>query len=187
MITGGLDLGAGSVKGALMEDGRRVLARSILPTRGNLVEAAHQVLDQLAEEANISPGDVEYLCTTGFGRYMLPERQLQVSDFTSSARGALYLFPGTRHVVDIGTQSSRTMAIGPSGKVLKFKMNEKCAGRRRALRRAELEVPSGPARPDGAHVARLRPPEAHLERLRGPRGDGDHQQHRRRGPAARTS
>jgi len=157
VITGGLDLGAGAVKGVLMEDGRQVLARSILPTRGNLVQTAHQVLDRLGEEANISPGDVEYLCTTGFGRYVLPERNLQVSDFTSSARGAIYLFPGTRHVVDIGTQSSRTMAIGPSGKVLKFKMNEKCAaGAGRFVERSSkyLQVPldqMGPMSLSSAH------------------------------------
>jgi predicted CoA-substrate-specific enzyme activase len=127
MITAGLDLGSGSVKGVLMEDGRRVLASGFLPTRGAPLESARQVLESLGEAANIAPGEVEYLCTTGFGRYALPERNLQVSDFTSSARGALHLFPATRHVLDVGTQSSRAMAIGPTGKVVKFKMNEKCA------------------------------------------------------------
>jgi (R)-2-hydroxyacyl-CoA dehydratese activating ATPase len=127
MITGGLDLGAGVIKGALLEDGKRVLATAASPSRGNPVPAARQVLERLGEEANIAPGDVEYLCTTGFGRYAIPERNLQVSDFTSSARGAVFLFPKTRLVVDVGTQASRTMAISETGKVLKFKMNEKCA------------------------------------------------------------
>lgn len=127
MITAGLDLGSGSVKGVLLEDGTRVLASEFVPTRGSPLDAAHQVLERLGESANIAPGDVEYLCTTGFGRYVVPERNLQVSDFTSSARGALFLFPRTRHVLDVGTQSSRAMAISETGKVLKFKMNEKCA------------------------------------------------------------
>ena len=30
-------------------------------------------------------------------------------------------------VVDVGTQASRTMSVSETGKVLKFKMNEKCA------------------------------------------------------------
>jgi (R)-2-hydroxyacyl-CoA dehydratese activating ATPase len=157
VITAGLDLGAGSVKGAVLEDGRTILARAMLPTRGNPVLTARQVLDELGEAANISPSDVEYLCTTGSGRYAVVERNLQVSDFTSSARGALYLFPGTRHVVDIGTQSSRTMAIGPTGKVLKFKMNEKCAaGAGRFVERSSkyLQVPldqMGPMSLGSAH------------------------------------
>lgn len=144
MITAGLDLGAGSVKGVLMEDGRRLMTSAILPTRGNPVAVTRQLLEELGEAANISPGEVDYLCTTGFGRYSVPERNLQVSDFTSSARGALFLFPSTRHVVDIGTQSSRTMAVSATGKVLKFKMNEKCAaGAGRFVERSSkyLQVP----------------------------------------------
>ena len=144
MITAGLDLGSGSVKGVLLEEGERVLAREFVPTRGSPVEAARQVLERLGESANIAPADVEYLCTTGFGRYSIPERNLQVSDFTSSARGALFLFPGTRHVLDVGTQSSRAMSVGATGKVLKFKMNEKCAaGAGRFVERCSkyLQVP----------------------------------------------
>jgi (R)-2-hydroxyacyl-CoA dehydratese activating ATPase len=127
VITGGLDLGAGTVKGVLLEDGRRILATASLPSRGIPVQAARRVVDVLGETANIAPAEVDYLCTTGFGRYTIPERNLQVSDFTSSARGAVFLFPKTRLVVDVGTQASRTMSITETGKVLKFKMNEKCA------------------------------------------------------------
>jgi (R)-2-hydroxyacyl-CoA dehydratese activating ATPase len=127
VITGGLDLGAGTVKGVLLEDGRRILAAASLPARGNPVQVARRVVDELGETANIAPDEIDYLCTTGFGRYTIPERNLQVSDFTSSARGAVFLFPKTRLVVDVGTQASRTMSISESGKVLKFKMNEKCA------------------------------------------------------------
>lgn len=144
MITCGLDLGAGTIKGALMEDGRRILATSAAPSRGAVVPTARNVLQELGESANIAPGDVEYLCTTGFGRYVIPERTLQVSDFTSSARGAIFLFPRTRLVVDVGTQASRTMSISPTGKVLKFKMNEKCAaGAGRFIERCSkyLQVP----------------------------------------------
>ena len=127
MITCGLDLGAGVIKGVLLEDGRRVLANSSLPSRGNPVSAANRLMDELGEIANIAPAEVDYLCTTGFGRYSIPERNLQVSDITSSARGANFLFPRTRLVVDVGTQASRTMSVSDTGKVLKFKMNEKCA------------------------------------------------------------
>ena len=144
MITGGLDLGAGAVKGVLLEDGRRILATASLPARGVPVQVARRVVDELGEVANIAPAEVDYLCTTGFGRYTIPERNLQVSDFTSSARGAVFLFPKTRLVVDVGAQASRTMSISETGKVLKFKMNEKCAaGAGRFVERCSkyLQVP----------------------------------------------
>lgn len=127
MITAGIDIGTGTTKAVLLEDGRRVLQSAMVPTRGNPVSAARSVLEQVAESENLVPGEIEYLCTTGFGRYALPERQLQVSDITSSAKGAVFLWPATRHVVDVGGQSSRAIAVTETGRVAKFKMNEKCA------------------------------------------------------------
>ena len=127
MITAGLDLGAGTTKGVLAEDGARILARASIPTRGNPAESGRRALEKMVEETNLLPDEVDYLCTTGSARYTYPDRNLQVSDITASARGAVFLFPSTRHVVDIGSQSTRTMSISDTGRVLKFKMNEKCA------------------------------------------------------------
>ncbi len=127
MITCGLDLGSGTTKGVLLEDGQRILASAFAPTRGAPVERGRQILELMAEEANILPGDVEYLCTTGAARYAFLDRNLQVSDITASGRGAVFLAPGTRHVVDIGSQSSRAMSVSETGRVIRFKMNEKCA------------------------------------------------------------
>ncbi len=127
MITAGLDLGAGTTKGLLLEDGHRILSSAMVPTRGNSAESGRRVLEVMVEESNLLPDEVDYLCTTGSARYTFPDRNLQVSDITASARGAVFLFPGTRHVVDIGSQSSRTMSVTETGRVLRFKMNEKCA------------------------------------------------------------
>jgi (R)-2-hydroxyacyl-CoA dehydratese activating ATPase len=127
MITAGLDIGSGTTKGVLLEDGRRTLRSALEPTRGQPAAAGRRVLERLVEEENLLPGDVDYVCTTGFGRYAYPDRQLQVSDITSSARGAVALFPRTRLVVDVGAQSSRAIAVTETGRVAKFKMNEKCA------------------------------------------------------------
>jgi (R)-2-hydroxyacyl-CoA dehydratese activating ATPase len=144
MITLGIDVGSGNTKGALLEDGHTLLATALLPSRGNPGQSAQQITQMLAEQQNLLPGDLDYVCTTGFGRYMVAERQLQVSDITSSGRGAVFLFPATRHVVDVGAQSSRAMSVTSTGKVLKFKMNEKCAaGAGRFVERCSkyLQVP----------------------------------------------
>jgi predicted CoA-substrate-specific enzyme activase len=46
---------------------------------------------------------------------------------TSVARGAAFLFPGTRCVLDIGAQSSRAIKLREGGRVKEFKTNDKCA------------------------------------------------------------
>lgn len=127
MITAGIDMGSGSTKVVLLDDGRRILRSLMIPSRGHPAGAAREVLERAVEEANLLPGEVEYVCTTGFGRYAYPDRQLQVSDITSSAKGAVFLFPATRHVVDVGSQSSRAISVTETGRVAKFKLNEKCA------------------------------------------------------------
>ena len=144
MITCGLDIGTGSTKGVLLEDGRRVIASASLPTRGNPNGVARQVMEQLGEEANLMANEIDYVCSTGFGRYGFAERHLQVSDITSSARGAVFLYPGTHLVVDVGAQSSRAIGTTETGRVTKFKMNEKCAaGAGRFVERCSkyLQVP----------------------------------------------
>ena len=68
MITAGLDIGSGSTKGVLLEDGRRRLQSVLLPTRGNPTAAAREALQALAEAENLLPDEIGYVCTTGFGR-----------------------------------------------------------------------------------------------------------------------
>lgn len=127
MITCGIDVGAGTTKGALLEDGKRLLALAATPTKGDLNGAALRVRAELEGQANVVPGEVDYVCTTGFGRYSVEDRQLQVSDITSSARGAHFLRPGVHHVIDIGCQATRSIAVDERGRVKKFRMNQKCA------------------------------------------------------------
>jgi len=50
-----------------------------------------------------------------------------VTEITCHARGAHWLRPDVRTVIDIGGQDSKGIAVSPQGKVLDFVMNDKCA------------------------------------------------------------
>ncbi|HSF48177.1 MAG TPA: acyl-CoA dehydratase activase, partial [Burkholderiales bacterium] len=69
----------------------------------------------------------DYIATTGFGRYNVPFRDIQITDITCVGRGAVFLFPKTRSVLDIGAQSTRALRIIETGKVREFRTNDKCA------------------------------------------------------------
>lgn len=126
-ITAGLDIGAGSVKGILFEDGETILGHGLKKTTSKPIFAAESVLEPLLVDQGLKKSDIDYLTTTGFSRYLYPDRDLQLSDITANARGAVFLFPQTKTIIDIGTQSSRAISILESGKVKKFKFTEKCA------------------------------------------------------------
>jgi len=67
------------------------------------------------------------VATTGFGRYSISFRDIQVTEITSAARGVHQLFPESECVLDIGGQSTRAVRLRDAGKVKAFKTNDKCA------------------------------------------------------------
>jgi predicted CoA-substrate-specific enzyme activase len=73
------------------------------------------------------PTDVSYIAATGFGRYGISFRDIQITEITSGARGAYFLHPEPALLLDIGSQSTRAIALRDAGKVRSFKTNDKCA------------------------------------------------------------
>ena len=96
-------------------------------TGHNLAASSEKVLADACVSAGIAGTDVFYVASTGFGRYQVPMRQIQITDISCHATGAKYLFPNTNAVLDVGAQNAKAMHIGDDGRVKKFKMNDKCA------------------------------------------------------------
>ncbi len=126
-ITAGIDIGAGTTKAVLMDEEVRVLGQTSLRTGPMLEKAATQAFDGVLEKASLGRKDVAYVSTTGYGRYAYPPRDVQITEITCHARGARLMFPATRCVLDIGAQSTRAMRVDENGRVIKFRMNDRCA------------------------------------------------------------
>ncbi|OGA27936.1 MAG: benzoyl-CoA reductase subunit D [Betaproteobacteria bacterium RIFCSPLOWO2_02_FULL_65_24] len=129
-ITVGIDIGSGVVKTALFktEGGRSEwLARRVerIRRRDNL-QLAKAGYDEVIEEAGLKPADVDYVATTGEGENV----KFATGHFysmTTHARGAIFLNPEARGVVDIGALNGRAIYIDERGKVLAYKMTSQCA------------------------------------------------------------
>jgi predicted CoA-substrate-specific enzyme activase len=57
----------------------------------------------------------------------VPFRDAQATDITAQARGVRFLFPGTRTLLDIGGQTMKASRLDEPGKVVSFRLNDKCA------------------------------------------------------------
>lgn len=123
----GLDLGASSTKGVLLDPSGEEVARASTVTGVFFERAGETVRGQCCELAGITPAEVGYVASTGYGRYRVPFRQVQITEITCHARGAVALFPETRTVVDGGAQTTRCMKVAPNGRVRAFRQNDKCA------------------------------------------------------------
>jgi predicted CoA-substrate-specific enzyme activase len=126
MVTAGVDVGAITAKAAIFE-GRELLAVAVILAGYDRAAAARQVLDQALAQAGLARDQIVRLVATGYGRVQVPGSDRTVTEITCHARGAHYLCPEVRTVIDIGGQDSKGIAVGARGRVLDFVMNDKCA------------------------------------------------------------
>jgi len=130
-LVAGIDCGAGFTKVVVAaRDGSAqlsILGKGRSKSGVNVEAAAVSALKAALAEAGLKRDDIHYTATTGFGRYGVSFRDIQITEITSGARGARYLFPGCRCVLDMGGQSTRAITMNEAGKVRNFKTNDKCA------------------------------------------------------------
>jgi (R)-2-hydroxyacyl-CoA dehydratese activating ATPase len=126
-VTAGIDIGSTYVKVALVGDDGTLLGTGISPTGFRLEAAAEDALAQAREAAGVFHGEIAYTCSTGYGRYALASRDVQVTDLTAQSWGARYFYPHTRTVLDVGGQTMKAMRLDETGKVQVFRLNDKCA------------------------------------------------------------
>lgn len=144
LIVAGIDVGSRTTRAVILGEGGHILGRGAVPTGALFAHAAEQARNEALREAGAAPEHLSYLATTGYGRYQVPERDLQITEITCHAYGAHFLYPNTRCVLDIGAMNSRAMAVSNGGRVGRFRLNDKCAsGAGRFLERIArgLELP----------------------------------------------
>ena len=129
-ITAGIDVGTGAVKAALMRvEGDRTewLSRTTMRIRQrDPIELARTCFDHVLEDARLAEKDVDYIATTGEGE-SVPFHTGHFYSMTTHARGAIYLEPSARAVLDAGALHGRAIAMDERGKVLKYRMTSQCA------------------------------------------------------------
>ena len=140
----GVDVGSTQTKAVLVDEKGQIVARSLIDTGAYLVRAAERSLEACLAEAGVSRSDVGYAVGTGYGRFKVAFGDDQVTEISCHAKGAWFLFPKTRTVIDIGGQDTKAIKVSDRGEVLDFAMNDKCAagtGRFLEVILGRLQVP----------------------------------------------
>jgi predicted CoA-substrate-specific enzyme activase len=143
----GIDCGTSFTKAVVLlaDDGQpRVLGKGRTRSGVKVEEAATTALSEALAQAGVQRSAIDYIATTGFGRYGVGFRDIQLTEITTAARGAHFAVPNTTAILDIGGQCTRAIGITDTGKVKAFKSNDKCAaGSGMFIQRAAkyLEVP----------------------------------------------
>jgi benzoyl-CoA reductase subunit D len=128
-ITAGIDVGSGAVKVAVMRtDGQGeedlVAMTSARIRRREVARVLDEVFASAVAEAGVPA--IHYIATTGEGAEF-PYATGHFYGMTTHARGALYLEPRARAVLDVGALHTRAVAMDARGRVVDYKMTSQCA------------------------------------------------------------
>ena len=123
----GIDSGSTSTDVVILDKDRKIISSVIMPTGAGAANGAERALEEALEQADIAREDLDAVVTTGYGRTAISDGDKSITEITCHARGAHFLDPKVRTVVDIGGQDSKVIRLNEDGSVKNFVMNDKCA------------------------------------------------------------
>jgi benzoyl-CoA reductase subunit D len=127
MITAGIDMGAKTIKVVLLEDGKKIRARAMEFCGTDTKASTEKAFNAALFQAGLKMADVKHITATGAGRANAPYATDVVTEVGADAKGAVFLHPAARTVIDIGAEEGKTLRCDAAGKVIDFAVNEKCA------------------------------------------------------------
>ena len=125
----GCDVGSTTGKAVILDEAGNIVASAIVESqidpemtaRNALSEAIAQVGGLNAVEECVG------IVGTGYGRNEVPFADENISEISCHAKGAHYVDPSIRTIIDIGGQDIKAIGLDDKGDVLEFSMNDKCA------------------------------------------------------------
>jgi predicted CoA-substrate-specific enzyme activase len=126
VLTAGCDIGALTTKAAVIKDDV-ILGCQVVPSRAKAAQSAADVMDKLLGKLGLPYEQLDYCLSTGYGRNLVPFAHSNMSEISCHGRGAHWLVPSVRTVIDVGGQDCKAIRVDERGGLVDFRMNTKCA------------------------------------------------------------
>jgi len=124
----GIDFGSTTGKAVILDEAGTLVASAVSQKGAVSDEGVRTAMNEVFAAVGIGERNIARAVATGYGRRMLDIADRTITEITCHARGAVWLVPEARLVIDIGGQDSKVIAIDPNGLVARFAMNDRCAG-----------------------------------------------------------
>lgn len=125
IYTLGIDVGSTTSKCVILQDGSTILAKALVAC-GTGSYGPEKALTEVLEQAGLSADQITATVSTGYGRHNVGVADWDMSELSCHAKGANFIFPGVRTVIDIGGQDIKVLGV-ENGVMNTFQMNDKCA------------------------------------------------------------
>jgi len=112
----GIDIGSCYTKGVLFDGSikNKIVIKTFFKPR----QAIEEITSQLT--------GFDRIAATGYGRELVTDADVIITEITAFARGATYVNSSVNSIIDLGGQDSKIIKIR-DGKVDRFIMNDRCA------------------------------------------------------------
>jgi predicted CoA-substrate-specific enzyme activase len=124
----GIDVGSVSTKLAVIEDSGKLVAHTLIPTRGQPAASVREGL-KLIQQQLPAGVFIERTAVTGSARELISEivgADIVKNEVTAQATATIHYYPQARTVIEIGGQDSKIILLR-DGLVSDFGMNTVCA------------------------------------------------------------
>lgn len=126
MIAAGCDVGSLTGKAVIIKD-NEIIASKVMRAVANPTETSNRVMAAALSEAGLSLDDIDYAIATGYGRRKIPFAEQVESEITCHGKGAWWLSPDVRTIIDIGGQDAKAIKLDEQGNIIRYVYNDKCA------------------------------------------------------------
>ncbi|UCH94846.1 MAG: 2-hydroxyglutaryl-CoA dehydratase [Candidatus Aminicenantes bacterium] len=123
----GIDIGSTSSELVIMNENKEIIYQEMVLTGGNVKQTGEILLQRSLEAAGLDSDQVLSIISTGYGRKNLDFASTDKTEISCYARGAFFINPNARTIIDIGGQDSKVISLDDTGKIRNFTMNDKCA------------------------------------------------------------
>jgi len=126
----GIDIGSTTIKIAIINGDRKLVAKGNAPTGSRFNQNAIDALDLLMLRKKLNKDDIAYTVSTGYGRKLFQNGDENVNEITANAVGARVSQNGgaeIRTIINVGGQDTKVILLDKQGEINNFVMNDKCA------------------------------------------------------------
>lgn len=139
----GIDSGSTSTNVVILNHKKEIISYSVVRTSSKSIDGANKAFHEAISSAGITKEELRCIIATGYGRVSIPFAHSNITEITCHAKGAQFLNPNIRTIIDIGGQDSKAIKLDDKGKIIDFAMNDKCAagtGRFLEMMASALEI-----------------------------------------------
>lgn len=126
----GIDIGSTAIKISIADENKELVGHKISASGSMFYKYAHETLDALLNELDLTKEDIVYTVATGYGRKIFKEADENISEITANAigaRAAAREHGQIKTIINIGGQDSKAISLDEEGGVVNFAMNDRCA------------------------------------------------------------